>query len=79
MIKIHKTYPIEVASKYKSRDNGDITQVKTISLFKRDINKTKKFADIVSADGGFEWNDENYQEQEAYQLILGETLHIKVV
>ena len=26
------------------------------------------------ADGGFEWNNENYQEQEAYLLIYGEIL-----
>ena len=54
--------------KYKSRDNGDITDVKTISNFKRDIKKNKKYANLVTADGGFEWNNENYQEQEAYRL-----------
>ena len=26
----------------------------------------------MTADGGFRWNDENYQEQEAYILIFGE-------
>ena len=29
---------------------------------------------MVTADGGFDWDDENFQEQEAYQLILGESI-----
>lgn len=72
LLNIHKTYPRETAQKYKSRSNGDITDVKTISLFKKEIAKTKNYADLVTADGGFDWDDENYQEQEAYMLILGE-------
>ena len=72
LIKIHKTYKLEKANKYKSRDNGDITNVKTIGLFRKDIKKSKKYADLVTADGGFDWVDENYQEQEGYALILGE-------
>lgn len=72
MLNIHKTYNQATAKKYKSRDNGDITDVKTISNFKKDIKKTKKYADLVTADGGFEWENENYQEQEAYLLVLGE-------
>lgn len=72
ILNIHKTYPRKTAMKYKSRDNGDITDVKTISNFKRDIKKNKKYANLVTADGGFEWTNENYQEQEAYRLILGQ-------
>ena len=72
LLNIHKTYPSKKAKTLKSRSDGDITQVKTISLFKKDISKSKKFADLVTADGGFDWQDENFQEQEAYQLILGE-------
>ena len=74
LLNIHKTYPSEKAKKYKSRSDGDITQIKTISLFKKEVSKSKKYADLVTADGGFEWTDENYQEQEAYQLILGEAI-----
>ena len=29
---------------------------------------------MVTADGGFDWSDENYQEQEAYALLIGEIL-----
>ena len=72
MLKIHKTYPLEKSQKYKNRDNGDITSVKTISNFKKTVEKSKKYADLVTADGGFEWKNENYQEQEAFQLIFGE-------
>jgi len=74
LLNIHKTYPKKVALKYKSRSDGDITQVKTISVFKKEISKNKKYADLVTADGGFDWTNENYQEQEAYQLILGEMI-----
>jgi hypothetical protein len=31
-------------------------------------------ADFITADGGFEWKDENYQEQEGLRLILGEII-----
>ena len=72
LLNIHKTYPKTTAVKYKSRDNGDITDVKTISNFKKDIKKSKRYASLVTADGGFEWDNENYQEQEAYRLVLGQ-------
>ena len=71
---VHKTYSKEKAFGSKTKDNGDLTDIKTISLFKKDIKKNKKWADIVSADGGFQWLDENMQEQEAYALLLGEIL-----
>merc|ERR1711871_475271 len=74
LLNIHKTYPREKAKKLKSRSNGDITEVKTISIFKKEISKSKNYADLVTADGGFDWDDENYQEQEAYQLVLGEII-----
>ena len=71
---VHKTYNKKTSYGSKTKDNGDLTDVKTISLFKKDIKKNKKWADIVSADGGFEWIDENMQEQEAYSLLFGEIL-----
>lgn len=74
LLNVHKTYTVKSSKNYKSRDNGDVTNVKTISLFKKDIASTNKYVNLVTADGGFEWNDENYQEQEAYILILGEIL-----
>tara|TARA_E500000178_G_scaffold356672_1_gene436959 strand:- start:9507 stop:10859 length:1353 start_codon:yes stop_codon:yes gene_type:complete len=74
LINIHKTVPLETANKYKGKSNGDITNVKTISLFKKEISKSKKYSDLVTADGGFNWDDENFQEQEAYQLVLGEAI-----
>lgn len=72
LLRIHKTYPIKKTLKHKSRDNGDLTQVKTIQNFKKDVLKSKKYANLVTADGGFEWNDENFQEQEAYRLVMGQ-------
>ena len=65
LLRIHKTYPIKKLLIIQV-DNGDLTQVKTISNFKKDVLKSKKYANLITTDGGFEWNDENYQEQEAY-------------
>lgn len=70
----HKTYKSSVAKKYKSRDNGDLTDFKTISNFRKEVKKGKEFSKLVSADGGFAWIDENYQEQEAYPLVIGQIL-----
>ena len=74
LIKPHKTYVSKTAKKYKSRDTGDLTDFKSISNFRKEVKKTKKYSHLVTADGGFAWNDENYQEQEAYPLIIGEIL-----
>lgn len=70
----HKTYKSNKIGKYKSRDTGDLTDFKSISNFRKNIKKTKKFSNLVTADGGFAWIDENYQEQEAYPLIIGQIL-----
>lgn len=60
----------------KQPSNGDITKLNTILQFGGSKpNKTKGFAqpsDLVTADGGFDWNNENLQEQEAYRLIIGQ-------
>jgi 23S rRNA U2552 (ribose-2'-O)-methylase RlmE/FtsJ len=61
-------------SKSKKKVNemdGDITNIKTIKYLKDNINGK---VDLVTADGGFQWKNENYQEQEAYILILGEII-----
>lgn len=66
---LHKTYPKQVAGGMKNKDNGDITNPKTIKLFGGDM---KEKADLVTGDGGFDWANENIQEQEAFRLILAE-------
>jgi hypothetical protein len=68
---IHKTYSKQVAGKRKDIDSGDITEPKTIKLFSKEIDEK---ADLITADGGFNWTNETIQEQEAYRLLLGEIL-----
>ncbi len=68
---MHKTYTKQVAGGFKDKDNGDITDIKTINLFG---GQMKSKADFVTADGGTEWGQENTQEQEAYRLIFGQIL-----
>ena len=67
---IHETVSKKMA-RGTMKDNGDLTSVKTIENFKKEIG-TK--VDFVTADGGFEWNDENVQEQECSVLILAQIL-----
>jgi hypothetical protein len=63
---------ITKAKSYTARDN--ISNLDTIKLFKKDIEKSKKYTDLLIADSDLEWDNINYQEQEAYQLILGEII-----
>lgn len=65
----HKTYSKQIAGGSSKKDNGDITNPKTIKLFGGDM--TEK-ADFITGDGGFEWINENIQEQEAFKLIIAQ-------
>lgn len=56
--------------KIYEQDGGDLTDTRSIDKFAKFSSK----ANLVTADGGFEWKDENYQEQEAYRLIIGEII-----
>lgn len=67
---LHKTYSKQVAGGSKNKDNGDITNPKTINLFGGQIGKDR--ADLITADGGFDWDNENTQEQEALRLIFAQ-------
>ncbi len=67
---LHRTYTKQVAGGDPTKDNGDITDPKTIKLFGGNFDKKK--ADFVTADGGFDWNNENTQEQEAFKLIFAQ-------
>jgi 23S rRNA U2552 (ribose-2'-O)-methylase RlmE/FtsJ len=66
---LHKTYTKEQSGGAKDKDNGDITNPKTIKLFGGQMIEK---ADLVTGDGGFEWINENVQEQEAYKLIIAQ-------
>lgn len=67
---IHKTYDTETSTD-SSKDNGDLTKSKTINNF---IKLVGEKVDLVTGDGGFEWNNENIQEQECALLILSQIL-----
>jgi 23S rRNA U2552 (ribose-2'-O)-methylase RlmE/FtsJ len=69
--KVQRFMMYQTGSAIKNKDkDGDITKQSTIDDFKKQIGKDG--VDLVTADGGFEWLDENMQEQESYKLILGE-------
>lgn len=59
-----------------NKTDGDLTRLSTINIFSGG-GKQKGFAekcDLITADGGFDWKNENFQEQEAFRLIFGEIL-----
>lgn len=68
----HKTYPAREASRSSTKDNGDLTSTKTINLFAKHFSKNK--AQLVTADGGFDWQNESLQEQEVLPLLLGQII-----
>jgi 23S rRNA U2552 (ribose-2'-O)-methylase RlmE/FtsJ len=71
-VHLHKTHSIQTAGKSKTKDNGDITDPKTMKLFGGEI---KDKCDFITADGGFENVNENLQEQEAFRLVLSEIIN----
>ena len=68
---LHKTYPKEMAGGNPHKDNGDITDPKTINLFGGQMEER---ADFITADGGFDWINESVQEQEAFKLIFAQII-----
>ena len=69
---MHKTFSKEESRMSKLKDNGDLTNPKTIKLFGGNFTKDK--AQFITADGGFDWDDENIQEQEATKLIIAQII-----
>lgn len=69
---LHQTYPKQEAGGSSNKDNGDLTNFKTINLFGGKFETNK--ANFITADGGFDWDEENIQEQEAFKLILAQMI-----
>jgi 23S rRNA U2552 (ribose-2'-O)-methylase RlmE/FtsJ len=75
--------PVKSKSKSKTNKEGssstsvtnkNIIQSDTIKLFKKDIEKSKKYLDLITSDGKIKIDNINTQEQESYQLILSEII-----
>jgi len=52
----------------------NIIQIDTIKLFKKDIEKTKKYLDLITSDGKIKTDNIHTQEPESYQLLLSEII-----
>ena len=72
LVNVFKTYPTKESNKSLIKIDGDLTKIKTHNIFNKHIASKKLYADLITADGGFKWKDENYQEQEAYRLVMGQ-------
>lgn len=69
---LHETHTKDIAKMSGGAlDNGDLTDPLTMEHFGGAV-KLSGDADLVTADGGFDWQNENVQEQEAFKLILAE-------
>jgi hypothetical protein len=64
----------EGGSSSTSVTNKNIIQLDTIKLFKKDIEKSKKYLDLITSDGKIKTDDINTLEQDSYQLILSEII-----
>jgi 23S rRNA U2552 (ribose-2'-O)-methylase RlmE/FtsJ len=54
-------------------DNGDLMNPETLNNFYGGANSTvKEKVDLITADGGFEWVNENIQEQEYFKLLFSQ-------
>jgi hypothetical protein len=71
MFQLSKTIKVK---NFKSKET--ITNIKNISSFKKDIEKTKSYTDLIIADSELVWDNVLNQEQESYQLILGQIVAI---
>jgi 23S rRNA U2552 (ribose-2'-O)-methylase RlmE/FtsJ len=72
LINIHEPTVVKKTKKMTSKNN--IEQMETIKSFKKEIEKSKNYADLITADGSLVWDDKLFQEQEGYQLILAEII-----
>jgi len=69
----HKTYNKSQSGGCHDKDNGDLMDPKTLKNFYGGANSTvKEKVDLITADGGFEWVNENIQEQEYFKLLFSQ-------
>lgn len=66
---LHKTYDERTSRNSQDKDNGNLLKMKTIENFKTELGQK---VDFITGDGGFDWNNENIQEQECASLIYAQ-------
>lgn len=71
---LHETQTTKIARSLSNKNNGDLTDPKTVVLFGGQVRNAGQKADFITADGGFNWKNENTQEQEAFRLIIGQII-----
>jgi 23S rRNA U2552 (ribose-2'-O)-methylase RlmE/FtsJ len=70
-----KNYPKLITSftnKEKTNHKAKTSKNDSMSQYKKEMNKNKTYADLITADGSLDNVMEPYQESEYYQLILAE-------
>lgn len=66
---IHKTVSPAAAEASTTKDDGDLTNPKTIKIFSSEVGGKANF---ITADGGMLWKNKLVQEQEATHLVISE-------
>ena len=69
----NKQYPKLIKS-YKHPTYTNISDIKTILMYKKEFNKLKTGANLIIGNGKNKSKDIIYQEQESYILLLGEII-----
>ena len=71
----HVTHDKKQVGGNLSRDNGDLINPNTLKNFYGGASSTvKEKVDFITADGGFEWVNENIQEQEYFKLLFSQII-----
>jgi 23S rRNA U2552 (ribose-2'-O)-methylase RlmE/FtsJ len=71
----HITYDKKQIGGDLTKDNGDLMNPNTLNNFYGGANSTvKEKVDFITADGGFEWVNENIQEQEYFKLLFSQII-----
>ena len=69
----NKQYPNLIKS-YKHKTYTNISDIKTILMYKKEFDKLKSLANLIIGNGKIKSKDTIYQEQESYILLLGEII-----
>jgi 23S rRNA U2552 (ribose-2'-O)-methylase RlmE/FtsJ len=71
----HVTYDKKQIGGDNTKDNGDLMNPNSLKNFYGGANSTvKEKVDFITADGGFEWVNENIQEQEYFKLLFSQII-----
>ena len=73
----NKSFPHLIINKYKKKNHtskNNIIEVDSIKNIKKLADTSKEYASLITSTGDLNLDNDNYEEQKSYQLILGEII-----